>query len=69
MLNIRTSECNLLMEAQNATTENPDARSLPFAMMESKILPLKLSSMDFLQIRVHCFLFTEYIIAQSLTGM
>ena len=47
----------------------PDAGSPPSAMMESKILPLKLSSMDFLRIRVRPLLFTENAIVQSRTGM
>ena len=38
---------NHLMGAHNATTENPEAGSPPSAMMRSKMLPLKLSSMDF----------------------
>jgi len=46
---VRTSESTIiLMEAHNATTENPDAGSPPSAMIESKMLPLKLSFMDFL---------------------
>ena len=35
-------------------------------MMEPKMLPLKLSCMDFPQIRVHLLLFTEYAIVKSL---
>jgi len=46
---VRTSESTIiLMGAHNATTENPNASSLPSAMIESKMLPLKLSFMDFL---------------------
>ena len=51
------------------TTENPDARSTPSVMMESKMLPLTLSSMDFSRIRVRLLLLTEYAIVQSGTGM
>ena len=46
---VHTSESTIiLMRAHNATTENPDASSPPSAMIEPKMLPLKLSFMDFL---------------------
>ena len=38
-------------------------------MIESKMLPLKLSAMDFPRIRVRLLLFTEYVIVKSSTGM
>ena len=57
------------MGVHNATTENPDASPPPSTLMESKMLPLKLSSMDFSQIRVRPLLFPEYTIVQSRTGM
>ena len=43
--------------------------SPPSTMIESKMLPLKLSAMDFPRIRVRLLLFTEYVIIKSSTGM
>ena len=60
---------NHLMGAHKATTENPDAGSPPSAVMEYKMFPLKLSSMDFSRIRVRLLLLIENAIVQSRTGM
>ena len=60
------SESTIFVEAPNTSTESFLLHS---AMMESKMLPLKLSCMDFPRIRVRLLQFTEYVIVKSRTGM
>ena len=63
---VGVSESTILVEAPNSSTESFLYHS---AMMEPKMLPQKLSCMDFPRIRVRLLLFTEYAIVKSRTGM
>ena len=55
------SESTIFVEAPNSSTESFLYHS---TIMEPKMLPLKLSCMDFPRIRVHLLLFTEYAIVK-----
>ena len=65
-LQFGVSESTIFVEAPNSSTESFLYHS---AIMEPKMLPLKLSCMDFPRIRVHLLLFTEYAIVKSRKGM
>ena len=60
------SESTIFMEVPNTSNES---FLLHYAMMEPKMLPLKLSCMDLPRIRVRLLLFTENAVVRSRTGM